>query len=173
MISSSDFQNISVLIFDIDGTLTDGKVTFMPDGTAVKFFNMQDMHWLKLALRAGLEVCLLSGRGDQINRTLADELHVTCAVLDAKDKIAGFETLLNRISRSADECLYAGDDVVDLPVIRRAAIGAAVANGVPELDEAAQWRTTASGGNGAAAEIVRRVLKEKGLYDKIMERYRR
>ena len=108
MISSSDFQNISVLIFDIDGTLTDGKVTFMPDGTAVKFFNMQDMHWLKLALRAGLEVCLLSGRGDQINRTLADELHVTCAVLDAKDKIAGFETLLNRISRSADECLYAG-----------------------------------------------------------------
>jgi 3-deoxy-D-manno-octulosonate 8-phosphate phosphatase (KDO 8-P phosphatase) len=93
--------------------------------------------------------------------------------LDAKDKIAGFETLLNRISRSADECLYVGDDVVDLPVIRRAGIGAAVANGVPELDEAAQWRTTASGGNGAAAEIVRRVLKEKGLYDKIMERYRR
>ncbi len=173
MISSADFQNISVLIFDIDGTLTDGRVTFDSSGAAVKFFDMQDMHWLKLALRAGLRVALLSGRKDRINSVLADELNVSATVLDAKDKIAGFEMLLSQLACKASECLYAGDDVVDLPVIRRAGIGVAVANGVPELDEAARWRTVLSGGRGAAAEIVRRVLKEKGLYDRIMERYRR
>ena len=73
---------------------------------------------------------------------------------------------------AADECLYAGDDVTDIPVLKRAGIAAVPANALPELDEVSPWRTRAAGGAGAVVEIIRRVLAEKGLLDKAMERYR-
>ena len=93
--------------------------------------------------------------------------------MDAKDKLAGFEQLLQSLQICAGECLYMGDDVVDMPVIRRAGIGVAVANAVPELDEVANLKTSAAGGDGAACEIIRKVLKAKELFDNIMERYRK
>ena len=173
MISSADLLKITTLIFDIDGTLTDGRISWDSSGGTVKFFNMQDLHWMKLALRAGLRVGVLSGRADAANRKMAAELQLTFAVLDAKDKLAAFENLLQEYTLVPEECLYAGDDVVDMPVLRRAGVGIAVAGAVPELDEVCDYRTRACGGCGAAAEIIRDVLKTKGLYDKIMERYRR
>lgn len=173
MISSADFEKITTLIFDIDGTMTDSRAGFCPDGTMVKFFDHHDLHWIKLALRAGLKVGVLSGLDDQVNRNLVKQLNLSFAKLGVMDKIAGFEEILRQNSLTADECCYLGDDVVDLPVIRRAGIGAAVADAVEELDEAAVWRTKAAGGHGAACEVIRRILKEKGLFDHIMERYRR
>lgn len=173
MISSADFQSITTLIFDIDGTLTDGRIAYDASGNIIKFFDMRDMHWLKLALRAGLKVGVLSGRSDTANDRMISDLKLSFAVQDAKDKIAGFEQLLAAGSLTASESLYLGDDVVDMPVLRRAGIGAAVADAAEELDEVAMFRTAAPGGRGAAAEIVRMVLKEKKLFDQIMERYRR
>lgn len=173
MISSTEFQKITTLIFDIDGTLTNALVSYMGDGQVIKFFNHHDMHWLKLAMRAGLSVGVISGADDQANRILVDNLHLSFARFGVKDKVAAFEEILQERNLSPAECLYLGDDVVDLPVIRRAGIGVAVADAVPELDEYARWRTCSAGGKGAACEVVRRVLKEKGLLDKIMERYRR
>ena len=82
MISSADLRNITALIFDIDGTLTDGKVSWDRDGNVIKSFNMRDMHWLKLALRAGLKVGVLSGRGDQANCQLVSELNLSFAVIN-------------------------------------------------------------------------------------------
>ncbi len=173
MISSADFSKITTLIFDIDGTLTDGKLTFTPDGEVLKSFNINDMHWIKLALRAGLKVGILAGRDDFANRQLIDELKLSFAELNAKNKLAGWEKILAGQQISPDECLYMGDDVVDMPVIRRAGIGVAVANAAVELDEVADWKTSAPGGSGAACEIIRKVLKAKGLFDNIMERYRK
>ena len=173
MISSDDFQKITTLIFDIDGTLTDGREAFLPGGGSVKFFHHHDMHWLKMAVRAGLNVGLLSARDTPENRRLAEELHLTFSLTGATDKVAGFEEILRRYSLSADECLYMGDDVIDMPVIRRAGIGVAVGDAVQELDEAARWRTSRPGGRGAVQEVIRRVLKEKNLFDTAMERYRR
>lgn len=173
MISSVDLQQITTLIFDIDGTLTDGRLSWESSGNAVKFFDVQDMHWIKLALRAGLQVGVISGRDDSVNHQLAADLKLSFAVMDAKDKLAAFENLMQSRGITPQECLYLGDDVVDMPVLRRAAAGVAVADGVPELDEVIKWRTAAPGGQGAAAEVIRKVLKTKNLYDKIMERYRR
>ncbi len=173
MTSSADFQKITTLIFDIDGTLTDGRVSWDADGNTVKFFNMQDLHWIKLALRAGLRVGVLSGRNDAVNSKLIADLGLSFALLDAKDKLAGFENILQTLDLRPDEILYAGDDVVDMPVLRRVGIAVAVAGAVTELDEVVDWRTSAAGGKGAAVEIIRKVLKAKGLYDNIMERYRR
>ena len=173
MISSADFSNITTLIFDVDGTLTDGTLTFNSGGSVIKSFNIHDMHWIKLALRAGLKVGLLAGRDDFANQQLIRELNLSFAELNAKNKLAGWEKILADQQLTPGECLYMGDDVVDMPVIRRAGIGVAVADAVPEVDEAADWKTSAAGGHGAVCEIIRKVLKEKGLFDNIMERYRR
>ena len=173
MSSSVDLQKITTLIFDIDGTLTDGRISWDSSGNAVKFFNVQDMHWMKLALRAGLRVGVISGRDDAVNHSLVRDLKLSFAVMDAKDKLAGFEQLLQSLQICAGECLYMGDDVVDMPVLRRAGAGFAVADAVPEVDEVISRRTEAAGGKGAAAEVIRKVLQSQGLYDDIMERYRR
>jgi 3-deoxy-D-manno-octulosonate 8-phosphate phosphatase (KDO 8-P phosphatase) len=174
MISSADFQKITTLIFDVDGTLTDGRQAYLSNGDNVKFFYHHDMHWLKMAIRAGLKVGTLSAAVEPVNRIVPEEiLKLTFAITGSKDKLASFEEILKKYQLSADECLYMGDDVVDMPVIKRAGIGVAVADAVPELDEVADFRTQAPGGQGAACEIIRRILKEKGLFDTIMERYRK
>ena len=173
MISSADFQKITTLIFDIDGTLTDGRAAWLPDGWVLKFFDHHDMHWIKLAVRAGLKVGLLSGGDDPASRKFAKELSLSFAVFGAKDKLAAWEGILRDEKLSPDECLYAGDDVVDIPVIKRAGIGVVVHNGVDLSDECEYWRTDSDGGHGAVQEIICRVLKEKNLYDLVMERYRR
>lgn len=173
MISTTDFRKITTLIFDIDGTLTDGRAAYLPDDRVIKFFDHHDMHWIKLALRSGLNVALLSGGDDHASRHFAQMLNIPYAYFGAKDKLAVFNELLQEIGVSAEECLYLGDDVVDLPVIRRAGIGAAVADAVDELNEYADLRTVAGGGRGAARELIVKVLKARGLYDGIMERYRK
>ena len=162
-----------LLAMDVDGTLTDGREAFLPGGESLKFFHHHDMHCMKMALRAGLRVGLLSARDVPANRRMTEDLHLTFLLAGATDKVAGFEEILRRYDLSPDECLYMGDDVVDMPVIRRAGIGVAVGDAVPELDEVARWRTSRPGGRGAAEEVIRRVLKEKNLFDAAMERYRR
>ena len=173
MISSDDFRKITTLIFDVDGILTDGRVAWLDSGEAVKFFHYQDMHWLKMAIRAGLRVGLLSAASDSANLRIKDKLGLSFAVTGMKNKLEGFEKILQEYHLTPEECLFAGDDVVDMPVLRRAGISVTAADGVPELDEVVRWRTRLPGGRGAAREIVVRVLKEKNLYEKIMERYRR
>ncbi|MBE6364397.1 MAG: HAD-IIIA family hydrolase [Lentisphaerae bacterium] len=174
MISSADFQKITTLIFDVDGTLTDGRQAYLSNGENIKFFYHHDMHWLKMAIRAGLKVGTLSAAVEPVNRIVPEDiLKLTFAVTGSKDKLETFEEILKKYQLTAEECLYVGDDIVDMPVIKRAGIGVAVADAVEELDEVADFRTKAAGGQGAACEIIRRVLKEKGLLDTIMERYRK
>ena len=173
MISSVELKKITTLIFDIDGTLTDGRAGYMVDGQVVKFFDHHDMHWIKLALRCGLKVAIISGGDDFAGRHLVEILGIAWARFGVKNKLAAFEELLVQGNIRPDECLYLGDDVVDMPVIRRAGIGAAVGDAVPELDECADFRTVAPGGRGAAKEVITMVLKAKNLYDTIMERYRK
>ena len=172
MISAADFQKIKIIIFDVDGTLTDGSYSYNADGTTGKFFNIQDHHWLKLAARAGIKTALLTGRDDPNNQKFAQEVLIPDVIFSRQGKVAAFEELLAKYGLRADEALYAGDDVIDMPVLRRAGIAAVPADAVPVLDELSPWRTQASGGHGVAREIIHRVLKEQGLLDRIMERYR-
>ena len=173
MISSDELKKITTLIFDVDGTLTDGRAAYLSNGEEVKFFDHHDMHWLKMAVRAGLTVGTLSAADAPVNRSVPEMLNLSFAICGARDKLAAFEEILAKYNISADECLYMGDDIVDMPVLKRAGIGVAVADAVAELDEVVKWRTNAPGGRGAAKEVITRILKEKNLYDTIMKRYRR
>ena len=172
MISHERFAAIRAIVLDVDGVLTDGRVGYGAEDF-IKFFHYRDGHWLKMARRAGLIVGCLSGRKSAANRARAAELGFDFCREDVRDKLAGFEELLREFGLKAEECLYVGDDLIDMPVMRRAGIAVTVADGVAELDEVADWRLSQSGGHGAMVELVRRLLIEKGLYETQLERYRR
>ena len=172
MIPLEKLADIRAVVLDIDGVLTDGRVGY--DGVnKVKFFNYRDGHWIKLALRAGLIVGALSGAQCPANRQRAAELGLSFCCEGVKDKLEGFERVLAEWKLAPRECLYMGDDVIDMPPMRRAGVAVAVADAVPELDEVADWRTRTPGGHGAVCEMIRELLTAQGKLDQLLERYRR
>ncbi len=172
MISIEAFRKIKAVVLDVDGVLTDGRAGFGAE-EEIKFFHLRDGHWIRMAIRTGLKVGILSGRGSRANRRRAEELGLSFCYENCKDKLEGFERLLAEQSLRPEECLYVGDDVIDMPVMRRAGIAVAVADGVTELDEVADFRTRTPGGHGAVCEVMRRLMIEQGTLDAQLERYRR
>ncbi len=158
MISSEAFRKIKAVVLDVDGVLTDGRAGYGAE-EEIKFFHLRDGHWMRMALRTGLKVGILSGRGSRANRRRAEELGLSFCYENCKDKLEGFERLLAEHSLRAEECLYIGDDVIDMPVMRRA--------------EVADFRTRTPGGHGAVCEVMRRLMMEQGTLDAQLERYRR
>ncbi len=171
MISQQSVDKIRAVVLDIDGVLTDGRIGYGAD-EEIKFFHVRDGHGIKLAQRAGLKVGALSGRSAEANRRRAAELKFDFLYEGKHDKLAAFEILLREQNLTAEECLYVGDDVVDMAVMRRAGIAVAIADGVPELDEVCDFRTRAAGGHGAVRETLDWLLKEQKKWDSLMERYR-
>ena len=172
MISQEQFSKIKLVISDVDGVLTDGTVGYGADDF-IKFFHYRDGHWIKLAMRTGILFGLVSGRCSAANRKRAEELGLTFCMEDVHDKLAAFEEILEKYQVKPEECMYIGDDAIDMPVMKRVGIAVAVADGIPELDEFAHYRTTALGGHGAICEIMRKLIIGQGNLDKVMERYRR
>ena len=172
MISSDRFKAIRAIISDIDGVLTDGRVGY---GAAdfIKFFNYRDGHWLKLAKRHGYIAGLISGRASQANRTRAEELGLDFCLEDVHDKLTAFEGILEKYKLAPGQCLYVGDDLVDATIMSRVGIAVAVADAVPALDEFADWRLKTPGGHGVFVEILEPLFRESGVWEKVMERYRK
>jgi len=161
---------IKAIILDVDGVLTDGTLGYT-DTQIIKFFNIKDGHAIRMALRAGLQVGIITGRSDELTRKRADELKLSFMYEGAIDKKSTFEQLLKDQNLTAEECLYMGDDVIDIPVITRSGIGVCVADAVDEVKEVSDWQSALPGGKGAVREIIVRLLKEQGLWEKEMERY--
>ncbi len=172
MTSTEQLAKIRLIICDIDGVLTDGRVGYgAPE--FIKFFHYRDGHWMKIAMRAGLKVGCLSGRSSLANRVRAQELGLDFLKEDVRDKLSGFAEILAEFQVAPEECLYIGDDLVDLPVMRRVGVAVAVADAMPELDEAAHYRTQNLGGHGAVAETIRWLLSGQNKLDAAIERYRK
>ncbi len=161
---------IKAIILDVDGVLTDGTVGYGPGGR-VKFFNIKDGHAIKMALREGLLVGILSGRDDPANRERAEELKLSFAYTGEKDKVAAFKRLLQEHGLSAEECLYMGDDVTDIPVLRQAGIGVAVGDAVEAVKNLADAISPLAGGKGAVRQTIVRLMKTQGTWQRAMARY--
>lgn len=165
-------SKIKAIILDVDGVLTDGRIGYRGDSEEdLKFYDVRDGHGIKLALRSGLKVGILSGRQSGANRKRAEELELTFIYEKVKDKGEGLKTLLAEHGLSPEECMYIGDDVVDIPPMKRCGFSVAVANGVVELDLVADYRTRNDGGRGAVREAIELLLKEQGKWDGIIQRY--
>ncbi len=171
MTSEQTAQQIKAVILDIDGVLTDGRVGYSETEHEIKFFDVKDGHGIKLLIRAGLRVGLFSGRESKANRRRAEELGIHFIYQNEKNKREAFARLLNDQDLNAEECLYMGDDLVDIPVLRRAGMGVAVGDATADTKQAADWVTQANGGHGAVREVAEWLLKAQGKWDGLIQRY--
>jgi 3-deoxy-D-manno-octulosonate 8-phosphate phosphatase (KDO 8-P phosphatase) len=164
-------SEIMMLVVDVDGVLTDGTVILHHDGTESKRFSLIDGHGIKMWHRAGLQMAWISGRSSEATQRRAEQLGISMVFEGAIAKLPVFEEVLQKTGLNASQVAYAGDDLLDIPVIRRAGLGIAVANAVQEVKQHADWVTSRSGGNGAVREMIEYILKGSGRWDALMERY--
>jgi 3-deoxy-D-manno-octulosonate 8-phosphate phosphatase (KDO 8-P phosphatase) len=168
---SARAEKIRAVILDVDGVLTHGVVGYGPVDN-VKAFNIRDGHVLRMALRAGLLVGILSGRFEPANRRRCEELQMSFIYEGQHDKGAALTRLLEEHQLTAEECLFVGDDVVDIPVMRRVGLAVAVADAVPDLLPYCHFQTSAPGGAGAVREVIEWLMRRQGRWSELMLRYR-
>jgi len=162
---------VRMMIFDVDGVLTDGRVIYMDDGSEIKEFDVQDGHGIKLLQHAGIEVALISGRACRAVEHRALGLGIDRVYQGSKVKTEPYEQLLAETGLKEHETCFMGDDLIDIPVMRRAGFAVAVPNGAPHIFPYAHYITRASGGRGAAREVCEMILQVQGLWESVMERY--
>jgi 3-deoxy-D-manno-octulosonate 8-phosphate phosphatase (KDO 8-P phosphatase) len=160
-------QGIRLLLLDVDGVLTDGRLYFDAKGEALKVFHVLDGHGIKMAQRAGIEVAFLSGRRSDAAYIRAKELGINRYFEGLRDKTAILEQLLAALNLTPREVAMVADDLVDLPVMARVGLAVAVADAVPEVAAAAHWVTGLPGGRGAVRQVCDLLLKAQGKWEQI------
>ena len=164
-------RRIKLLILDCDGVLTDGRIIMLPDSDETKAFDVKDGHGIVMAQRAGLRIAIISGRKSSVVRARATELGVTHLYEMAWVKTEPYEKLLAEDGLTDEEVCYVGDDVVDIPLLRRAGLGVAVADAVEETKKHSHIVTERVGGRGAVREVIEFILKAQDKWDEAMIRY--
>lgn len=158
--------NIRLAAFDVDGVFTDGRFYLSNDGVESTAFSTQDGFGIKKLLAAKIHVAVISSRRSQAVQVRMSELGVQHVIQGAHDKIAAFETILASLQLSAGECVYVGDDVPDLPVLKRVGFAIAVANAVDEVKRQCDFTTIAAGGRGAVREVCELLLTARASRDR-------
>lgn len=166
-----DYANIELLVLDVDGVLTDGRIVLTSGGEEVKCFHVRDGSGIKYWRRAGRKVALVSGRGSPAVLRRAEELDVDAVRLNATDKLPAMLEVLEQLGIPAGKTAAVGDDLPDLPMLRHCAFPIAVADAVEAVRQEALYVTEATGGRGAVREAVELILKKAGAWDRIMARY--
>jgi 3-deoxy-D-manno-octulosonate 8-phosphate phosphatase (KDO 8-P phosphatase) len=146
-------KKIRFLLLDVDGVLTNGTVYLDGEGREIKAFNIYDGSGIHLARKAGIEVGFLSGRGSPVLEHRARELGVTEVHQNRLDKLEAYEGILKRRGLTDEEVAYVGDDLIDLPLLRRVGLAVSVPNAVREVRREVHWITKKPGGAGAVREV--------------------
>lgn len=167
---------IQLLLMDVDGTLTDGSVALLsqPDGTAleIKTFDAHDGQGLTLAQTAGLRTGCITGRESAALLRRAQEMKMEFIYMKQPVKTPAYEDILRKAGVAEAAVAYVGDDLPDIPLMRRVGLAIAVGDAVPEVKKAAHYTTKAVAGHGAVREAVELVLKSKGLWSSMIEKAR-
>jgi len=166
-------RRIRLLLFDVDGVLTDGVVLMHADGSESKGFHIKDGAAIVWAQRAGMQVGLLSARSSGATTYRAAQLAVRIVQQGVTSKAAAFDQILKSSGLAEEAVSYMGDDLLDLPVLERAGLSAAPADAAPEVRQAVHWVSSAAGGRGAARELIELVLRAQGRWDEAVDRARR
>jgi 3-deoxy-D-manno-octulosonate 8-phosphate phosphatase (KDO 8-P phosphatase) len=152
---------VRLLVLDVDGVLTDGRLYYGTRGEALKVFHVRDGHGLKLLAAAGITVAVISGRRSSMTARRCRELGVRHLVQGVKDKLAAFQRLRGRLRLPATACACVGDDVPDVPLMREVGLSFAVADAHPQARSAAHVITRLSGGSGAVREVCDYLLEAR------------
>jgi len=164
-------SRIKLLILDVDGVLTAGSLLSGPEGEAIKTFNAHDGAGIKWLLRAGVEVAIMTGRDSPQVSARAKELGIETVIQDAKKKLPAFEKFLSAINVPPENIAFMGDDLLDLPVLRRVGLSMAPADARPEVRQAVDWVAPVPGGHGAVREACELILKAIGKWEEIIAPY--
>lgn len=164
-------RRVRLLLLDVDGVLTDGLVFVTAAGDEAKGFSIRDGAGLVWAQRLGIEVGLLSGRASGATLRRAAELGITMISQDSRDKLSAYKELIAAAGVDDEEVAYMGDDLLDLPVLRRVALAAAPADAADEVRRAAHWVSGLSGGRGAVREFVEVLLRAQDKWDPLLQSF--
>lgn len=151
---------VKLLILDVDGVLTDGKIYITASGEEFRAFHVHDGLGIQRLLNAGIEVAVISSRQNPLVQHRMKELGVTRVFQGQKNKLTTYETLLTELKLTDDVVAYMGDDLADIPIMQRVAFPIAVANAVNAVKQVAKWHCTRSGGEGAVREICDMILEK-------------
>jgi 3-deoxy-D-manno-octulosonate 8-phosphate phosphatase (KDO 8-P phosphatase) len=162
---------VRLVILDVDGVLTDGRLYFGPQGEALKVFDVRDGLGIKLLREAGIEVAILSSRRSEIVDVRARELGIRHVRQGQADKRVGWTQLLDATGEPPEQCAFMGDDWADLPVLTQAGLAATVADADREVKRVAHWIAEAAGGHGAVRELAGFLLRAQGQYDAALRRH--
>ncbi len=155
-------SRIRLVIFDVDGVLTDGSLYLADDGQEYKAFNSRDGHGMVMLRQNGVEIGIITGRSSRVVVHRMASLGIEHVYQGARDKLPVFQDLLGRLGLDASEVAYVGDDVVDLPAMCRAGLAIAVQDAHPLVKQHAHWQTPNRGGRGAARDVCELLLEAQG-----------
>lgn len=162
---------IELVIFDVDGVLTDGRLYVTDAGEEIKAFHSRDGHGMKMLQSSGVKIGIITGRTSNIVTHRMNELGIEHVFQGQKDKLPAFDQLLSDLSLTPEQVAYVGDDVVDLPVMRRVGFAVAVQDAHDLVKKHAHWQTPNCGGRGAARDVCELLMEARGTLDEIMSGY--
>jgi 3-deoxy-D-manno-octulosonate 8-phosphate phosphatase (KDO 8-P phosphatase) len=167
---------IKLILMDVDGTMTDGSVTLLsqPDGSAleIKTFDAHDGQGLTLAYTAGIRTGCITGRESSALQRRAKEMKMEFVYMKIPLKMPAYEEILQKTGLADSAVAYVGDDLPDIPVLKRVGLAVAVGDAVTEVKKAAHYTTKALAGHGAIREAIELVLKSQGVWDEIIDKAR-
>jgi 3-deoxy-D-manno-octulosonate 8-phosphate phosphatase (KDO 8-P phosphatase) len=164
-------RKVKILILDCDGVLTDGRILITAEGDEMKSFDVKDGHAIVMLHRAGLRSGIISGRKSAVVQKRVKELGIHHLHEMAWVKLEPYNQILAEESLTDEAVCYVGDDVVDIPLLRRAGLSIAVADAVDEVKAFSHYVTKRDGGRGAVRESIELILKAQGKWDELMDRY--
>ena len=164
-------SKIKLVLFDVDGVLTDGKILLHADGSESKQFDIKDGTGIIWAQRAGLTVGFLSARTSAATGQRAAQLGITLVHQGVPSKLEAYEQIVDSLLLEDEDVAYMGDDVLDLPVLGRVGLATAPADAVEEVRRRVHWVSSANGGQGAARDLIDAILRAQGRWEALLAEY--
>ncbi len=169
--NNNDYSKIKLLVLDVDGVMTDGRITFTMFGDELKWFHVHDGAGMKYWKRAGGKLAIITGRKSDVVKRRAKELGVDVVLQNHKQKLPALKKVLAKLDVSADQTAVMGDDMSDLPLIRACGFSAAPSDAVEDIKPHVDYVCRLPGGGGCVREVVELLLKGADKWDRIMARY--
>ncbi len=164
-------EKIKLVIFDVDGVLTDGSLYLTEQGEELKAFNSRDGHGMKMLQSSGVDIAIITGRTSNIVSHRMQELGIKHVYQGQHNKVIAYEKLLTELNISAHQVAYVGDDIVDLPVMRKVGLSVAVQDAHQLVKKHAHWVTPSIGGKGAGRDICELIMQGHGVLETELEKY--